>query len=344
MYNEIETIYRNILEKVNKEEKKYSEYYIYTPNGFTKYEKYLNKKNLSLNLKIKENRKERIIEILKDLHIDYKISNDNKYYMIVELKKECNYIVIDYVVNSHVTIPKSFLNHFGYKTQKGIMIDYIDINSMEIESKKTKEYGTTYGYYSKRIEDLLSINFETRIAKITKVISEFRKGRIDNITFTSEEINDIYNFFDITTYRKPKILKQINEQSLTSQLVGGYNHDYLLQLVANGKFPHIYEGLKFNVIINKTSRDFVINDNMIASINCDDENEIIILPINKKECLALMNEEYHKKYLIDGQLYFMKIEEEKDIEMINKYIFIRAKHYKENVIGTRKELELLLKS
>ena len=55
-----------------------------------------------------------------------------------------------------------------------------------------------------------------------------------------------------------------------------------------------------------------------------------------------MQEEYYKKYVIGNKLYFMNIEDESEVEMINRYIFRYAKKNKENVIGSKNELEILL--
>lgn len=128
-----------------------------------------------------------------------------------------------------------------------------------------------------------------------------------------------------------------------SSIIRDYTHDQLMDFIFNNNFPHIYEGLKFNIIINKTDRDFIINDTMISSIQCDNGNEIIIMPINKKECLALLQEEYYKKYYVNGNLYFMNIEDEKEVEKINRNIYRFAKNNQENVIGTKEELETILK-
>jgi len=343
MEQNIENIYLSIIKELNENEKKHSEYLIYTERGFFKYQQHFNKKNLCLNIKIKDNRKNDFINILNSLNIIYTIYNDNKYNTVFELNRNCNYIIIDYVVDSHITIPKSFLEHFGYKTINGKMVDYIEINNKTIESKKIKEYGAEYGYYNKFLEDFLSNNFETKIAMITKQINMFRNEKIKNIAFSKDMIEDIYNFFDITTYRSPKMLKNLNEQSLSSILTGGYSHEDWLSFAISRNMPHIYNDLKLNIIINKTERDFIINDTMISSAFCDSGNEIVILPINKKECFVLMEEEYYKKYIVNGHFYFMNIENEKDVEMINKYIYRYAKQHNENVIGTREELEILLK-
>lgn len=274
--------------------------------------------------------------------MNYKIINDNKYYVVIEINKNRNYIILDYVVNSHITIPNSFLEHFGYRTNEGIKVNYIDINNKKIKSQKTKKYKAEYGYYSKLIEDILNNNFETKMAMITKEINDFRNRKNLEVLFTKEKIEDIYSFFDVTTYRNTKILKQVNEESIASKIMGDMTHDQFMSFIFSKDFPHVYKGMKFNIIINKTQRDFIINDSMISSIVCDNGNEII-MPINKKECLDLLPEEYYKKYYINGELYFMNIENEEDVEMINRYIYRFSKKNNENIIGTKNELEILLK-
>ena len=181
------------------------------------------------------------------------------------------------------------------------------------------------------------------MAMITKEINDFRNRKNPEVLFTKEKIEDIYSFFDVTTYRNTKILKQVNEESIASKIMGDMTHDQFMSFIFSKDFPHVYKGMKFNIIINKTQRDFIINDSMISSIVCDNGNEIIIMPINKKECLALLPEEYYKKYYINGELYFMNIENEEDVEMINRYIYRFSKKNNENIIGTKNELEILLK-
>ena len=340
--NEIEKLYERIIENLNEDEKKYSGLYIYTPKGFAKYKKYHSKETLSLRLKIKENRKNDVLQILEEIALKYIVTNDNKYYMILEINKDKNYIILDYVVNSHIIIPNSILEHFGYRTREGMKIDYLDVNDKIIKSKKTKEYKTEYGYYSKIIEDILNNDFETKIAMVTKEIHDFRNKKCGEVLLTKDKIENIYNFFDVTTYRNIKFLEQVNQGSVSSLIMGDYTHDQLMDFIFNNNFPHVYEGLKVNIIINKTDRDFIINDTMISSIQCDKGNEIIIMPINKKECLALLPEEYYKKYLVNGNLYFMNIEDEKEVEKVNRHIYRFAKRNQENIIGTKEELESIL--
>lgn len=97
--------------------------------------------------------------------------------MILEINRDKNYIILEYVVNSHIIIPNSILEHFGYKSREGIKIDYLDMNDKIIKSEKTKKYKTEYGYYSKFVEDILNNDFETKIAMVTKEIHDFRNKK-----------------------------------------------------------------------------------------------------------------------------------------------------------------------
>ena len=339
----VEEIYEQILKNINEEEKKHSTYLLYKNNNFFEYKSYCNKKNLCLSIKIKDNRKAYFIQLFDSLSINHKIINDDKYRTVFELNSKSNYIILDYVVNSHIIIPNSFLEHFGYKTENGMMINYIDINDFKIKTEKTKEYGIEYGYYSKYTEEILRNRFESRIGEITKEIEMFKNNKINSIKMNSSKTNDILDFFDITTYRNQNTLKQFNESQTVSRiLLGNITHNQLLGFVIKD-LPHLYKDLKVNFIINTTNRDFIINDTMISLITLNQKEKITILPFNKKCCLALMEENYYANFYNNGGLHPMGINNESDVELINKHIFERAKRNNENVIGTREELEILLK-
>ena len=81
---------------------------------------------------------------------------------------------------------------------------------------------------------------------------------------------------------------------------------------------------------------------MISEISCDEGNKVTILPISKEICLVLMEEEYYNKnYFENGEFYYMDVEEYQ-VEEINKKIYKLAKKNKENIIGSKRELEILL--
>lgn len=341
MKDEIEHIYKKIKEKLNNIEKEYCNYLIYKDNMLIEYKSIYKKDTLSLNIKLKENRKTYFLIVLDELKIKYKIVSDNEYYTMIELEQNKNYILIDYVVDSHIIIPQSFLERFGYKTKDGKKITFINIKKMQIESEKIKKYGAEYGYYSKKIEEILNHEFEKEIGEIRRKIHSYIKQNKKIITFPNNEMECIYNFFSITTYRNPKVLQEFNRKSIVSAISGECTHSQLINMALSEKY-NIYKCLKFNLMINFTDIDFIINDTLISSIYYDGWNEIMILPISKKECLTLMDEDYYKKYVVNGRVHAIGIEKESDVQMINKYIFKEAIRKGENVIGNRKELEILL--
>ena len=338
----IKDIYSHILNELEEIEKDNSEYIRCVNNGYIPLGRINSLKDTSLLLKIKENRKEEVKKIIKRYCSNCKIINEDQYYTKIEIKEKLNYILIKYVVNSHVTTPKSLLNRFAHKTEDGQKIYYIDIDEMIIKEEKTRDYGAEYGYYSKELEEVLNREFEGKFQLITKAISEFGKGKVKNLDITHEMQETIYDFFDISTYRNKKMVEEVNKNSATSILVGGYDHEFIVRLALSKRFPHIYKDLKINFIINKTERDFVLSNNILSSVIVDDGNEILIMPVNPKICIALMQEEYYKKYLVDGNLYYMNIENEEKVKNINGYIFAQAKRKHEDVIGNEKELEELL--
>ena len=91
MLNNIEELFKKIKYYLNDDEKNNCGLYIYTPKGFTKYKSCLKKENLSLVIKIKENRKDTIIQALKLLSSKSIITNDNNYYVVIEINKGKNF-------------------------------------------------------------------------------------------------------------------------------------------------------------------------------------------------------------------------------------------------------------
>ena len=203
MIEDIKEVHNKISEFLNEEEK----------NDF---------KNIIINnellvIRIKERRKQEIMLQLGNIIPNYEIAEENKYWAKIKINK--NYIIFEYVVDSHILIPSSFLEKFGYKELGVKKIDYIDINSKTIKSEKINKYNVKYGYYNKKIEEMLSEKFEKIIGEIRSKIKRWvkKKGRLE---IKEDEIKTIVNFFLITWLRNPKRIKEYNDYSLTSEIVG----------------------------------------------------------------------------------------------------------------------------
>lgn len=173
--------------------------------------------NELLIIKIKERRKNEIILQLRNIIPTYQIIEENKYWAKIKINN--NYIILEYVVDSHILIPSSFLEKFGYKELGVKKIDYIDINSKTIKSEKINKYNVKYGYYNKKVEEMLNEKFEKNIGEIRSELKRWvkRKGMLE---IKEDEIKTIVNFFLITWFRNPKRIEEYNEYSLTSEIVG----------------------------------------------------------------------------------------------------------------------------
>lgn len=173
--------------------------------------------NELLIIKIKERRKNEIILQLRNIIPTYQIIEENKYWTKIKINN--NYIILEYVVDSHILIPSSFLEKFGYKELGVKKIDYIDINSKTIKSEKINKYNVKYGYYNKKVEEMLNEKFEKNIGEIRSKLKRWvkRKGMLE---IKEDEIKTIVNFFLITWFRNPKRIEEYNEYSLTSEIVG----------------------------------------------------------------------------------------------------------------------------
>lgn len=173
--------------------------------------------NELLIIRIKERRKNEIILQLRNIIPTHQIIEKNKYWTKIKINN--NYIILEYVVDSHIIIPSSFLEKFGYKELDGKKIDYIDIKSKTIKSEKINKYNVKYGYYNKKIEEMLNEKFEKNIGEIRSKLKRWvkKKGMLE---IKEDEIKTIVNFFLITWFRNPKRIEEYNEYSLTSEIVG----------------------------------------------------------------------------------------------------------------------------
>ena len=203
MIENIKEVYKKISEVLNEKEK----------NDFNN--TIIN--NELLIIRIKERRKKEIILQLRNIIPTYQIIEENKYWTKIKINK--NYIILEYVVDSHILIPSSFLEKFGYKELGVKKIDYIDIDSKTIKSEKINKYNVQYGYYNKKVEEMLNEKFEKIIGEIRSKLKRWvkKKGMLE---IKQDEIKTVVNFFLITWLRNPKRIKEYNKYSLTSEIVG----------------------------------------------------------------------------------------------------------------------------
>lgn len=219
------------------------------------------------------------------------------------------------------------------------MVDYYSFDNEQFLEENIKKYGTIYGYYDMQIEEKMGELYEKKFNDLTREIKRFIDGNKTSITLNKEVI---YDFLDITLYRNPSIVSAVNNESLTSRLVGGFTHSFILDRLMTEKFPHVFDDLELNLIVNHTTKSFIVNKSMFSTVKVDNNNEIIIFPINRFVCIVLMEKEYYKKWCVNGNLHYMNVSKESDIDKINRYILVTAKNNNEDIIGDKDILKALI--
>lgn len=290
--------------------------------------------NLCLNLKITKNRLSFFLNSLSEKGIKFSSEKTSKYYYIIKISKDNNFIIFDYVVNSHIIIPKSILKHFSKKTRDGWIVSYYSFKEKKICFSKIKEYGTEYGYYDMKIEERLAQQYELQFNSITEKITKFVRGGIKEI-FLKKEL--IHSFLDITVYRRPTFTSKVNEKFPYDNL----NHNQILELVTSIKMPHLFSNMEINLIVNRTNKSFLISESLYTTIYVNG-NEVIIFPVNPKFCIALMDPKYFETYKLNNFIDFVNIENNEDIDKINKSIFYQALESSEDIIGEQQIIEEIL--
>ena len=287
-----------------------------------------------MKIKIKANRLEHFLNKLNVNKIKYEKLLENKYYYIVSVgkKESYNHIIFNYVVNSHVIIPQNILRRFGYKKDNW-EVNYMSYPYKEISKSKIKDYGAEYGYYDMQIEEEIEKRYESKMGELTKELSDWQSKKTDSEDILINE-SLILDIFDMAIYRNPKYLKFYNENSCVSRAFGDTTPSEFIGFVFSHNFPHIFTGLRANIIVNKTEKNFIINKSMISIIKLNEnKEEVMIMPITKKICLALISEDFYNEMKTKDRVCHMYIDDLEQIDLINERIFQFATFNNEEVIG-----------
>lgn len=328
----IKDIYKLVIDICSEQEKETYQFLSYENGDYVSKDVILDNK-LCLNLRIKNNRMIYFLDYLNENDINYTIKYVDKYCQIIKIFNDDNYIIFDYVVNSHVIIPKSILKHFGKKTENGWFVSYYSFSDKKILFSNIKKYGTEYGYYDMKIEERISKEYEQKFDSVTAEIAKFVRGGNQTISLNKELI---HSFLDITVYRRPDFTVNVNKRSNYE-----INHNQILDLVTSIKIPHVFYDLEINIIMNKTSKSFLVSKSLNTTISVSG-NEMIIFPVNPKFCIVLMEKEYYKQWKLNNYLYYMLVDDEKEVDKINKSVFSQAMEDSEDVIGDEYILEEII--
>jgi len=292
-----------------------------------------------IRIRIKENYIEKLNKILKSLDINIKEKISDKYHLIYEMENE-KYIYIQFIVNSHVLVPECLLKDFVSKDKH---LYYIDTVDNKINKTSKRKYNTILGYYTKYFEEYLSKKYENKIGEIKKKIEELVFDRVKEIQFVGLS-NDIKSLLNMSFFRNPRFIEEINKESLSSRLInGGYKSEDVAMFYENYG-SNILKGYEIYLLNNRTTEGLVLSKEIFSNILIHDANESIILPLHPKYAVLLVPRAYYedrkRKY---GENSYMIIKDLDTLYKINKYIYMQCKKYKIDVIGMKEDLEKILK-
>ena len=116
-------------------------------------------------------------------------------------------------INSHIYVPKSILNRFATSDEKNRkIIQYIDLEDMQVKKAKTSSFNTRLGYYNKENEEILSREAESKIGNVIKKIEN-----IDDLAnLNTKDIESIYRYLSYQILRTDYFAYELNNRFKTN--------------------------------------------------------------------------------------------------------------------------------
>lgn len=250
-------------------------------------------------------------------------------------------------INSHIYVPKSILNRFATIDEKNRkIIQYIDLEDMQVKKAKTSSFNTQLGYYSKENEEILSREAESKIGNVIKKIENIN----DREKLNKKDIESMYRYLAYQILRTDYFSYELNNRFKTNwenefiknELIKEENElDIVYNVIRN---EDIY------VIINKSETKFVLPINTMYTFNPDSNEYIWMLILSLNIAISFMSENTIKKISNGKDKSKIKIIEfRKEQEDIIKGFNIRSigTQYKgysklKCVIGLENELNYLV--
>lgn len=245
--------------------------------------------------------------------------------------------------NSHIQITQGILRGFSHKTSEGNKVFYLDLNDFKIKEEKIRILGSKEFYYNEQNERYLSV-IEKNFGEATAKIKMFGKGTKEKITLDQSDCKNIKRFFNYTFVRSEKNLDEVNRYSVASKILGNMKHDELIELVkSDEKSLSYFKDFKINVIINKTSKEFITLRSVYYLLKKHEYNrEMYIMPLNGKVAIAMIhNDDYHKYENKEG-VFYLSINDENSVQKMNEIALrYEQKQNDEFIVGNMNELKRL---
>lgn len=252
-------------------------------------------------------------------------------------------------INSHIFVPKSILNRFSNKDEKGNnIVKYIDLNDMQVKSAKTSSFNTQLGYYNINNEKILDKEAESKIGNVIMKLLKLNLGE----ELKESEINMIYKFLTYQIIRTEYFSEKLKERlgiNIRNKVIKN------VMIAKENEINTLYKVVKnldMHIIINKTDNKFIIPISTMYTFNSESESDFIWIQILSPDiAIVFMDKGKIKKISsgkYDGNVQILLFEEEQKKIIDGFNIRAIVAQYKEKtkmryVIGRKKELEKYLK-
>ena len=210
-------------------------------------------------------------------------------------------------VKSHIQITKKLLFYFSHKDfdekGEGSFVYFLNLYNFEIGNKRINDFGTSLGYYSKDIENILNKQYENGFGSFIKKII---MGNAEINKITHLEMNSAAKFAFSSRFRKQQLHDDlIDHFAKKGERIDTSNIIQSIELIPND--------IKCDYLVllrNKTCKNYVAPFNCLMNVR-NFYGLDYVLPISPKIALGFANLNYPKSGCCEISVT------EKDVEILN---------------------------
>lgn len=220
-------------------------------------------------------------------------------------------------MNSHIQVPKCVLKNFSNEKKS---LYYYDVKKECIKIGSAKTLNTSEGYYSKKVEDILSAEIESPlgqlIALLQKVYKVLRNTNKIYLEITYQHHQIIKNYLYALLFRSPQMAGKVAQDFI-------FRNFFSKQYIHDFTFVDGYEIARDEAFLNHYNITFIFCDDsaefmLSMSGYCSFVNgdiECIVIPLTKKIAIYMYkSQSVLNAVLRVGQGY---------VDEVNKITFIQ---------------------
>jgi|GEM_PF-4337822 len=190
-------------------------------------------------------------------------------------------------MNSHITLPKSFIKQFYSKDKKLYRLLIKEERVENITTRQTKIF-TEEDFYSSINEDVISKRIETVLGKVRKAFSEINLEK-PSVFLQDEALKNLDEALTLQFARIDGFLSKTKAHSLIALYSNFSNNDIMSYILSNKiKFKDVFQDRIKGLLINKTTLPFIVSKDIFSNINIQEETGFIF-PLSKKVAIIIFS-------------------------------------------------------